>query len=69
MPANAPRSTTPPAFATIAEAADLLQVSPKTVRRYIAAGRLTAVRIGPRLVRVELASLERLGRPIGGGAR
>ncbi len=50
---------------TIADAAERLSVSPKTIRRYVASGALTAVRIGPRLVRVELASLERLGRPIG----
>lgn len=63
---DAAPAATSPAYGTIAEAADRLQVSGKTVRRYIAAGRLTAVRIGPRLVRVDLASLERLARPIGG---
>jgi excisionase family DNA binding protein len=50
---------------TIADAAERLSVSTKTVRRYIADGTLLAVRIGPRLVRIPAASLSALGAPIG----
>jgi len=42
---------------TIAEAADFLGVSADTIRRRIGAGEITARRFGPRLVRVEFASL------------
>lgn len=41
---------------TVSEAAELLSVSTKTIRRWIAAGRLPAVRLG-RLVRVSSNSL------------
>lgn len=49
---------------TIAEAADALGVSVKTIRRRIADGSLDARRIGPRLIRVRLADLDDLGVPI-----
>lgn len=45
--------------------AEYLSVSVKTVRRYIADGRLKAVRMGPRLIRVDRDSIEKLMRPIG----
>ncbi|MBI3217603.1 MAG: helix-turn-helix domain-containing protein [Mycobacterium sp.] len=51
---------------SIQQTADHLGVDPKTVRRYIAQGRLKAVRIGPRLIRVERASIVALVKPIGG---
>jgi excisionase family DNA binding protein len=44
---------------TVAEAALMLKVSPITVRRYIADGRLEAKRVG-RGIRVEQEALERL---------
>jgi excisionase family DNA binding protein len=49
---------------TIGDAAELLAVNPKTVRRRIADGTLTASRIGPRLVRVRARDVEALLRPI-----
>lgn len=52
-------------------AAENLGCSPKTVRRYITAGTLTGYRVGPRNLRVDLAEVEALARPIptaGGGA-
>ena len=55
---------------SIPHAADYLGVSPKTIRRYIAAGRLTGYRAGPRLIRVDLNELDAMLRPIptvGGG--
>ncbi|VCT89531.1 hypothetical protein MHAS_01225 [Mycolicibacterium hassiacum DSM 44199] len=54
-----------PARASIQQTAEYLGVSTKTVRRYIADGKLKAVRLGPRLIRVERESVEALMRPIG----
>lgn len=45
-------------------AAEYLGVSTKTVRRMIASGELTAYRLGRRLIRIDLAELEQLARPI-----
>lgn len=55
-----------PARPTIAQAAEFLNVHPRTVRRYIQQGRLRAVRIGPRLLRVDRQSLIKLANPTGG---
>jgi excisionase family DNA binding protein len=52
----------------LTEAAEYLGVNPRTIRRYIAAGRLTGYRVGPRLIKVDLAELDSLLQPIGGGA-
>ena len=48
---------------TVQETAKMLKVSPMTIRRYIAAGRLSAVKVG-KLVRVREESLEQLMQPI-----
>ncbi|GAA4147122.1 excisionase family DNA-binding protein [Leifsonia shinshuensis] len=53
-----------PAWLTIREAAELLRVDHKTIRRYISAGRIKAERVGPRLIRVSSASLNALGRAL-----
>jgi excisionase family DNA binding protein len=42
----------PGAALTVAEAADLLGVSPNTVYRWIASGAIPAWRVGPRFVRI-----------------
>jgi excisionase family DNA binding protein len=44
---------------TIAEIAAEAKVDPVTPRRWIAKGRLRAVRVGPRAIRVERAEFER----------
>jgi excisionase family DNA binding protein len=49
---------------TIQQAAALLQTSTKTIRRRIADGTLDARRFGPRLIRINPASLETLGKPL-----
>ena len=49
---------------TVQAAADYYNVSTKTIRRMIARGDIYAERIGPRLIRVDLASLESAGRPL-----
>lgn len=43
---------------TLTDAADELSVSTKTVRRWIAAGHLTARRAGPKLLRVDRTSID-----------
>src|SRR5689334_7077974 len=48
---------------TVQETAALLRVSPVTVRRYIAAGRLEAIRVG-RGVRVRRKAVERVVAPV-----
>ena len=53
-----------PALVTIQYTADELKCHPRTVRRYISAGLLTAVRIGPRMLRIDADSLHALARPV-----
>jgi excisionase family DNA binding protein len=50
------------------QAADYLGTHPKTIRRWIAAGRLSTTRVGPRLVRLDWDQVLNLGRPVGGAA-
>ena len=56
-----------PARPSINQAAEHLGVSAMTIRRWIAAGRLSAHRIGPRLIRLDRDELLSFGRRIGGG--
>ena len=63
-----------PRWASLEDAAAHIHVSPKTVRRMIAAGTVTGYRFGPRMLRVDLNELDALARPIptaavGGGVR
>jgi len=57
-----------PQLASLNVAAEFAQVHPRTLRRYIAAGLLPAYRLGPRLVKVDLADVEALFVPIGGAS-
>jgi len=50
---------------SIAEAAHLLGVSPRTVRRYIAEGRIRGIRVGPKMLRVDRDELDKLIQPAG----
>lgn len=62
-----PTTKTPTArrrLGSIADAAEFAGVNPKTIRRRIADGSLTGYRMGPRLIRVDLAELDALLRPI-----
>lgn len=54
----------PRRLASITAAADYADVSTRTLRRYIAEGRVTGYRVGPRLVKIDLADLDKLARPI-----
>ncbi len=49
---------------TLQDAADHLDVSSKTIRRYIASGRLIAYRVGPRLLKIDLVEVDGLLHPI-----
>lgn len=57
-----------PELIGLQEAADRCGVCYRTIRRYIAAGHLNAVRVGPRLLKIDAAELERIKQPVGGGA-
>jgi excisionase family DNA binding protein len=61
-----PRSTALPTrhFVSIERAAEYTGLSAKTLRRRIADGTLTGYRAGPKLVRVDLADVDRMLRPI-----
>jgi excisionase family DNA binding protein len=52
---------------TMQEAADAYGVSTKTIRRYIAAGLISAHRVGPRLIRLDAEQVraQLLGSPVG----
>ncbi|WP_041816136.1 helix-turn-helix domain-containing protein [Rhodococcus erythropolis] len=50
---------------SIAEAAAEVSVSTRTIRRYIADGKIEGVRIGSRLIRVNRKSLDALVTPMG----
>ena len=54
---------------SIQEVADTYGVSTRSIRRYIAAGRLTAYRVGPRLIRLDPKQVEKElgGEPIAVG--
>lgn len=45
---------------SLTEAAEILAVSAKTARRYIAAGELDAIRLGRRTIRIKADSIDRL---------
>jgi excisionase family DNA binding protein len=49
---------------SVASAADYARVSAKTIRRRIADGSLPAHRLGPQLLRIDRADLDRLFRPV-----
>jgi len=59
-----PQPTPAHQLLTIAEAAELIRVHPRTIRRRIASGDLTAYRVGPHLIRLDSAELNAMLRPI-----
>lgn len=60
---NSPRR-----YASIAQAAEYLGVTTRTIRQMIADGRLTGYRSGPRLVRVDMNEVDAAMQPFGGAA-
>jgi excisionase family DNA binding protein len=67
MPANR-HERRHPELIGLKQAGERYSVHYRTVRRWIAAGRLNAVRVGPRLLKVAVADLDKLKSPVGGGA-
>lgn len=55
-------------YVKLAEAAEYLGVTDRTVRQMIADGRLTGYRNGNRLVRVDLNEVDSAMKPFGGAA-
>lgn len=55
-------------YVTIAQAAEYLAVTDRTIRQMIADGRLTGYRSGRRLVRLDLNEIDAAMRPFGGAA-
>ena len=51
-------------YLTIQEVAALYAVSERTVRNWVAEGKLDARRIGGRIIRIEARSLEALSEPV-----
>lgn len=50
---------------SLAEAAERADVSVRTIRRYISAGRIPAHRVGPRLIKIDARDLDALLSPVG----
>jgi excisionase family DNA binding protein len=53
---------------TMRQVAEEYGLSERTIRRYIAEGRIKAYRIGKRCIRIERDSLRALQTPVGGAA-
>ena len=51
-------------FITVTEAAEELRVSERYIRKLIANGDISAVKVGSHLVRIRRASLEEILRPV-----
>lgn len=54
----------PRRLGSIRVAAEHADVCDRTIRRWIAAGRLTGWRTGPKLIKVDLDELDRIIRPV-----
>jgi excisionase family DNA binding protein len=57
-------SSIEPRWATLAAAAAYLTVNERTIRRWLSDGTIPGKRIGPKLIRVDLNDLDRLGRSL-----
>jgi excisionase family DNA binding protein len=55
-------------YVKIAEAAEYLHVTDRTIRQMVADGRLTAYACGTRLVRLDLDEIDAAMKPYGGAA-
>lgn len=64
------KTSTQPRWLTLADAAEYLSVTDRTVRNYIARGELTGYRMGTRSLRIDARELDDLLCPIptAGGA-
>jgi excisionase family DNA binding protein len=57
-----------PELIGLQQAAGRCGVNYRTIRRWIAAGRLNAYRVGPRLIKIDVAELDKIMQPVGGAA-
>ncbi|MFV8316281.1 excisionase family DNA-binding protein [Mycobacterium sp. 23] len=55
-------------YVSVADAAEYLDVTARTIRQMIADGRLTGYRNGGRLVRLDLNEIDAAMKPFGGAA-
>lgn len=62
-------NTRRPELVSIRAAADYCDVDPRSIRRWVASGRLNALRVGPRLIKIDVAELDKVMQPVGGGAQ
>jgi excisionase family DNA binding protein len=46
----------------VTEAADFLSVHPNTVRKLIKSGKLPALRLGPKTIRIRIEDLKEMGK-------
>ena len=53
-----------PRWSSIRDAASIFKIAPWTLRGMISRGEVTAVRLGPRLIRVDLNSIPRAIRTV-----
>ena len=52
-------------YLSMSEFAEYWGCNERTVRRMIADGKLKAVRLGDRMIRIDIEALENAGRPVG----
>ena len=64
MPANKSQRR----LSSINGVAEEYDVSPRTVRRWIADGRIAGYRVGPRLIKIDMNEIDAIMRPVGGAA-
>lgn len=65
MPASRkPTSTSSRRYLTLSDAAGWLSLDEKTLRRWISQGRLTAYRVGPKLIRLDADEIESMIRVV-----
>ena len=62
---NQDTSTSPVTGLTVKQFAATINLSERSVRRYISAGIIKAKRIGPRLIRIDASELENMGTALG----
>ncbi|WP_420220455.1 helix-turn-helix domain-containing protein [Mycobacterium marinum] len=68
MPGKSNKFPNPPKLIGLQEAAERCDVDYRTMRRWVASGVIGAVRVGPRLLKIDAADIEALMQPVGGGA-
>lgn len=58
------RGQAEPEYVSIAEASKEVGVNPKTIRRWISAGRIHGYRFGPRMIRVDRTEMRAMLKPL-----